>query len=115
MTHRQGKLHNNVDALSCLPYTDCESDICSNSDVFTAANTSLLPVYSPHSVRTTQLQDNLVGPFLRTKETGHHPYKREQSSTRWYNSGINYSLRMELCIDYSVVQKFPVVWSKLLF
>ena len=47
--HRQGKLHNNVGALSRLPYTDCESDISANSVASVVANTSFLPVYSSHA------------------------------------------------------------------
>ena len=42
--HRQGKLHNNADAKSHLPYMNCESDI---PDVSVVANTSLLPVTQP--------------------------------------------------------------------
>ena len=68
--HRQGKLHNNADAMSRLPYMNCESDI---PDVSIVANTSLLPVYSPQDVRTRQLEDNLIGPFLRAKEIGDQP------------------------------------------
>ena len=82
IVHRQGKLHNNADALSRLPYTDGESDICSNSGVSTVANTSLLPVYSPQDIRTKQLRDNLVGPFLRAKEIGDQPPSM-QSGPKW--------------------------------
>ena len=54
IVHRQGKLHNNADAMSRLPYMNCESDI---SDVSVVANASLLPVYSPQDIRTRQLED----------------------------------------------------------
>ena len=71
--HRQGKLHDNADALSHLPYTDCESDVCANSVVSVVARTSLLPVYTSQDIQTKQLQDNLIGPFLRAKEAGNQP------------------------------------------
>ena len=71
--HRQGKLHNNADTLSRLPYTDCESDISTNSVTSVVANTSFLPVYSSQDIQTKQLQDHLVGPFLMAKETGNQP------------------------------------------
>ena len=67
IVHRQGKLHNNADAMSHLPYMICESDIL---DVSVVASTSLSPVYSPQDIQTRQLEDNLVGPFLRAKEIG---------------------------------------------
>ena len=73
IVHRQGKLHNNADALSRLPYTDCENDTPANSVISMVANTSLLPVYSLGDIRTKQLQDNLVGSFLRAKENGDQP------------------------------------------
>ena len=47
IVHRQGKLYNNADAMSCLPYMNCESD---NPDVSVVANTSLSPVYSPQDI-----------------------------------------------------------------
>ena len=53
--------------MSRLPYMNCESGIPDVSDV---ANTSLLPVYSPQDIRTRQLEDNLIGHFLRAKEIG---------------------------------------------
>ena len=70
IVHRQGKLHNNADAMSRLPCMNCESDI---PDVSVVANTSLSPVYSPQDIRIRQLEDNLVGPFLRAKEIGDQP------------------------------------------
>ena len=76
-------VHSNEDALLHLPYTDYESDICSTSDVSIVANTSLLPVNSPQDMRTKQLQDNIVGPFLRVKETGDQP-PSIQCGVSWY-------------------------------
>ena len=73
IVHWQGKLHNNADALSRLPHAECDSDICSNSDVLVVAATSLLPVYSPHDIQTKQLQHDLVGPFLTAKENDDQP------------------------------------------
>ena len=80
IVHWQGKLHNNADALSRLPYVNCESDI---SDVSVVANTSLLSVYSPQDILTRQLKDNLVGPFLRAKETGDQP-PSIQKGPKWH-------------------------------
>ena len=41
IVHRQGKLHNNADALLRLPCTDCENDTPANSVISMVANTSL--------------------------------------------------------------------------
>ena len=56
--------------MSRLPCMNCENDI---PDVPVVANTSLLPVHSPQDIRTRQLEDNLIGPFLRAKEIGDQP------------------------------------------
>ena len=108
IVHRQGKLHNNADAMSRLPYMNCESDI---PDVSVVANTSLLPVYSPQDIRTRQLEDNLIGRFLRAKEIGDQPPSIQKGPKwrKWYNFGTNCLLRMGLYIDYSVVQTVLVV------
>ena len=80
IVHWQGKLHSNADAMSRLPYMNCESDI---PDVSVVANTSLLPVYSPQDIRTRQLEDNLIGPFLRAKEIGDQP-PSIQKGPKWH-------------------------------
>ena len=44
--------------------------------------TSLLPVYSPQDIRTRQLEDNLIGSFLRAKEIGDQP-PSTQKGPKW--------------------------------
>ena len=63
-----GKLHVNADVLSRLTHTEGESDVLINPIVPVVANTSF--VLSHLDMRAEQLQDNLVGPFLRAKEKG---------------------------------------------
>ena len=50
IVHQQGKLHNNTDALSRLPHVECDSNICSNSDMLVVTATPLLPLYSQHDI-----------------------------------------------------------------
>ena len=69
IVHRSGKLHNNVDALSCLP---CDQDAAALVDQM-VATTSLSSTYTFQDLRNQQLEDSLVGPFLRAKEAGNLP------------------------------------------
>ena len=67
--HCSDRLHNNVDALSRLP---CDQDVDALIDQ-TVATTSLSPTYTFQDLRNQQLEDSLVGPFLRAKEAGNLP------------------------------------------
>lgn len=79
---QQGKVHNNAHALSHLTYTDCESDICSNSVVSIVAHNITFACYSPQDIQTKQLEDNLVRPFQRAKETSNQPLAT-QKGPKW--------------------------------
>ena len=80
--HRQGKFHSNADALSRLPQTAGECDISSNSVMSAVATTAFMPVYSFQNIRSKQLQDDLVGPFLRCKERNDQP-PSTNSGPKW--------------------------------
>jgi len=69
--HRQGKLYGNADALSRFPQADCQGDV--SLCVSSVKSTTLLSVYSPQEVWANQLNDDLVGPFLTSKEQGGQP------------------------------------------
>jgi len=68
IVHRQGKLYTNVDALSRLPHMNMEGNESSDCAVSAVATTSILPLLCSQNIRSEQLQDNLVGPFLQAKE-----------------------------------------------
>ena len=69
IVHRRGKLHNNADALSRLP---CDQDVDALVDQM-VATTFLSSTYTFQDLRNQQLEDSLVGPFLRAKEAGNLP------------------------------------------
>jgi len=64
----QGKLHVNADVLSCLTCAEGKCNVLIDPIVPVVANISFVPSYSSLDVCTKQLQDNLVGSFLRAKE-----------------------------------------------
>ena len=70
VVYRRGELHVNADVLSRLTRTEDESNVSIDPIVPIVANTSFVPSCSSLDVRTEQLQDGLVGPFLRAKEKG---------------------------------------------
>ena len=70
VVHRRGELHVNADVLSRLTRTEDESSVSIDPIVPVVANTSFVPSCSSLDVRTEQLRDGLVGPFLRAKEKG---------------------------------------------
>ena len=68
IVHRWGELHVNGDTLSRLTRTEDESNVLIDPIVPVVANISFVPSCSSLDVRTEQLQDGLVGPFLKAKE-----------------------------------------------
>ena len=96
--HRQGRLHGNADALSrlavceggaiCDVSTDSVMSAVANTSILpvypsAVANTSILPVYSSQEIRVKQLQDHLVGPFLRAKENGDQA-PSDKTGPKWH-------------------------------
>lgn len=99
--HRQGKLHGNADALSRLPQTAGECGMSSNSVVSTVATMALRPVYSFQDIRSKQLQDDLVGPFLRSKERNDQP-PSASGGPRWRKMVQLYD---QLCVKNGVLYR----------
>ena len=62
--HQKGNLHSNADALSRLP-SDQDAMAVIDQVVHMVAVTSLLPAYTTQDLQNCQLEDDLVGPFLR--------------------------------------------------
>jgi len=63
--------YGNMDALSRVPFchdseTETDDIACAGSFV---TSSFLLPNYSPQKLRSHQLEDGLIGPMLKAKET----------------------------------------------
>ena len=68
--------------MACCPCTESDISNTNNPVVSAVANISLLPVYSSQDIWTKQLQDDLVGPFLRAKENDDQP-PTTATGSRW--------------------------------
>lgn len=71
--HRRGKIHTNADALSHLPCQQCGRSSHVKSSTATITTTSIsqpLRSESDKNIRTLQLADPVLGPLLRSKESG---------------------------------------------
>ena len=79
IVHRQGKLHTNADALSCLPGTEVQTEVLDTSVIMSMV---FLPAYAPQDVRDCQLADSLVGPLLKAKEANEKP-QFESGDPKW--------------------------------
>jgi len=73
IVHRKGNLHSNADALSRFP-SHQDAMVMIDQVVHMVAVTSLLPAYTTQDLRKCQLEDDLVGSFLRAKEAGKQPH-----------------------------------------
>ena len=73
ISHRRGRKHTNADALSRRPCRQCGRE--SHSEEPTVSAVVLATPEAEH--RKSQLEDDLIGPFLRAKEANKKPGQRE--------------------------------------
>jgi len=90
IVHCNGRLHNNADALSCVPCEQCGQDpacdqVTSTSLIATITLTAQL------DLQLTQLQskDPKFGPIIEGKKTAHLSSLKHWKVTACYNCGIS--------------------------
>ena len=92
VVHRKCSSHGNADALSRYVYPresvdeECTpvSMVADDPDViFSVQCTPFLSVYDSPAIRELQLQDEFIGPLLRTKETSTKPAVPDKADPRY--------------------------------
>lgn len=82
IVHRRGTSHTNADSLSRLPCQQCGRD--SHTTAVEVAATALRgePARPSDRLRELQLRDPIVGPIMRSKETGTEPRREELPTSK---------------------------------
>ena len=109
VVYRPGKQHKNVDALSRVPCNQCGRVTHVYSPAHLAVQIGIVSQsHSAADVHDQQLNDPLIGPVLKAKESGAtpnleelktwNPYSR-QVGQMWSSLRVDNSVLWRLCID----------------